>query len=190
MLTAAEELLADLLVLGVTLVPDGDRLRFRPRSAVTANLLARLQEHKIPLLALLKAVSAAAVQAPGRPAPSRPQVTSRVTGSTTFAQTLPSFVSAPPVFIDVETQSACDIKLGGRRYAADPTTRILSVVALIDGVHVVWTPSTIISLDPALVRPAGAPKDLTITACSGRELPPPLLDALHAGRPFCLTRQR
>lgn len=46
-----------------------------------------------------------------------------------------------PIFIDFETQSACDLReKGGRHYAYDPTTRILSLIAKIDGVYHVWLP--------------------------------------------------
>ena len=45
------------------------------------------------------------------------------------------------VFFDLETQSFADLKkVGGRRYAADPSTRVLTAVFLIDGVHHVWIP--------------------------------------------------
>jgi len=53
------------------------------------------------------------------------------------------FYHAPDevVFFDVETQSASDLRtVGGRIYAADPTTRPLVTVFLIDSQLVVWVP--------------------------------------------------
>ena len=50
----ATDLLAELNGLGVELAADGDRLRFRPRKKVTAELAARLKAHKAELLVLLQ----------------------------------------------------------------------------------------------------------------------------------------
>ena len=50
---AAIDLLAELQGLGVELQIRGDRLRYRPRSAVTATLRTRLQESKQTLIPLL-----------------------------------------------------------------------------------------------------------------------------------------
>lgn len=47
------ELLAELDALGIQLEADGDRLRFRPREKITADLSARMKAHKGELLALL-----------------------------------------------------------------------------------------------------------------------------------------
>src|SRR3954447_12168004 len=45
------------------------------------------------------------------------------------------------VFFDLETQSLADVKaVGGRKYAADPSTRVLTADFLIDGVHHAWVP--------------------------------------------------
>jgi hypothetical protein len=46
-------LLADVARLGITLEARGDRLRYRPRSAVTPELVERLTAHKAELLAML-----------------------------------------------------------------------------------------------------------------------------------------
>jgi len=52
--------------------------------------------------------------------------------------------SANPVFIDFETQSACDLKeSGGRAYVEHPSTRILILVVCVDGVFHVWIPDYI-----------------------------------------------
>jgi DNA polymerase len=49
-----------------------------------------------------------------------------------------------PVYIDFETQSACDLKeAGGRGYAGHPSTRVLILVACIDDVYHVWIPDHI-----------------------------------------------
>lgn len=49
-----------------------------------------------------------------------------------------------PVFVDYETQSAADIKeVGGRLYAYHPSTRVLILVACIDGTYHVWIPDHI-----------------------------------------------
>jgi hypothetical protein len=49
------DLLCDLDRAGIqSLVPDGDRLRYRPRSAMTPELLARLKTHKTDLLAAMR----------------------------------------------------------------------------------------------------------------------------------------
>ncbi len=48
------DLLIDLDSLGVTVVPDGDVLRYRPKSAVTPNLVALLKKYKAELLVALR----------------------------------------------------------------------------------------------------------------------------------------
>jgi hypothetical protein len=50
----AVDLLAELEGLGIELEADGDRLRFRPRDKVTADVAAQMKEHKAELLALLE----------------------------------------------------------------------------------------------------------------------------------------
>ena len=45
--------LADLTRRGIQVVADGDRLRYRPQSAMTPELAARVRRHKPELLALL-----------------------------------------------------------------------------------------------------------------------------------------
>ena len=51
--TAAADLLIDLTRRGIELVPCGDWLRYRPRSAMTPDLAERLRAHKAELLAIL-----------------------------------------------------------------------------------------------------------------------------------------
>src|SRR5262249_20375996 len=49
--------------------------------------------------------------------------------------------AAECVYFDLETQSLADVKaVGGRKYAADPSTRVLTADFLIDGVHHAWVP--------------------------------------------------
>ncbi|NLF09477.1 MAG: hypothetical protein GX594_16075 [Pirellulaceae bacterium] len=62
---SATELLLDLGRLGIRLEADGERLRYRPRSALTPDLLGLLKAYKTELLALLRPV--AAVQAEPMP---------------------------------------------------------------------------------------------------------------------------
>jgi hypothetical protein len=48
------ELLAELSRRGIQIVPRGERLRYRPRSALTPDLLKRLKTHKGELLTILR----------------------------------------------------------------------------------------------------------------------------------------
>ena len=52
--TAAADLLAGLSRLGIELVPHGDRLRYRPRSALTPDLAEQMKAHKGEILAILR----------------------------------------------------------------------------------------------------------------------------------------
>ena len=47
------ELLAELDALGVKLETNGERLRYRPRGRVTADLASRMRAHKAELMALV-----------------------------------------------------------------------------------------------------------------------------------------
>jgi DNA polymerase len=66
------------------------------------------------------------------------------------------FDDSDAVFFDIETRSAADLKhVGGRRYAADPTTEILSLVWY-DGTAVnVWQPGNIIDRPVNFMWPTG-----------------------------------
>ncbi|AMV28822.1 DNA polymerase I, thermostable [Gemmata sp. SH-PL17] len=96
-----------------------------------------------------------------------------------------------PVFIDLETQSACDLKeAGGRVYAADPSTRIMTAVFWIDGAYHVWVPrhttdaTTFARMDVAQMWPRelGAPDPIVLHFA---DVPPePAQAAIRAGRPF------
>src|SRR5258705_225176 len=65
------------------------------------------------------------------------------------------------VFFDLETQSLADVKaVGGRKYASDSSTRVLTADFLIDGVHHAWVPDhlwdgAIPCFDVAAATPAG-----------------------------------
>lgn len=49
-----------------------------------------------------------------------------------------------PIFVDFETQSACDLReKGGRLYVEHPSTRVLMLVAAIDDTFHVWIPDHI-----------------------------------------------
>ncbi|MBI3203046.1 MAG: hypothetical protein HYZ29_16020 [Myxococcales bacterium] len=56
----------------------------------------------------------------------------------------PCAVAQTPVFVDFETRSMADLRaLGGRLYAADPSTEVVCAAALLpDATWVAWTPGT------------------------------------------------
>src|SRR3954465_8590573 len=92
------------------------------------------------------------------------------------------------VFFDLETQSLADIKaVGGRKYAADPSTRVLTADFLIDGVHHAWVPDhlwdgAVPPFDAAAVTPIGG--RFPVVVHGGRELPAPVREAVARGRVF------
>jgi DNA-binding MarR family transcriptional regulator len=61
----AVELLTELSIRGVLVIPDGERLRLQPRSALTPELLARVQEIGPELLAMLKGRGLASLESCG-----------------------------------------------------------------------------------------------------------------------------
>lgn len=69
MMTTApvSELMADLERAGIELQADGDRLRFRPQSAIPPDLAARLKANKAGILAMLKKADTPDI--PPRPQP-------------------------------------------------------------------------------------------------------------------------
>lgn len=99
---------------------------------------------------------------------------------------------ADVVFFDIETQSGCDLKAcGGRNYAEHESTRVLSLVCLIDGHFHVWIPLGVLGRVP--VHPPTPdflwPNDfgidvqpLTVHMTPG--LPEPIAAAVLAGRVF------
>jgi DNA polymerase len=91
-----------------------------------------------------------------------------------------------PVFLDLETRSACHLKAeGGRRYADHPTTRILTAAALLDDRAVVWTPTLERPLPADALWPDGFGPAWPVETHAGPDLPGPLADAVAAGRPLC-----
>jgi DNA polymerase len=90
------------------------------------------------------------------------------------------------VFIDLETRSACDLEEeGGRRYAAHPTTEVISVAALIDQRVILWTPTLPQALAHESLWPEGFEPARPVETFAGTDLPRPLEEAIAAGRPFC-----
>ncbi len=82
-----------------------------------------------------------------------------------------------PVFIDIETRSACDLKEeGGYKYAAHPTTRLLTVAFRIGAEDHVWLPG-LCSDPPGGLRDLHLP-DVRVHV--GEQVPVPLCRA--AGR--------
>ena len=83
------------------------------------------------------------------------------------------------ILFDVETQSAADLReVGGRMYAADPTTRPLVTVFLADGRLVVWLPrylwanGCVPPLSTHAMAPAGYGPVPPIQLHVGDDLPP------------------
>jgi DNA polymerase len=94
-----------------------------------------------------------------------------------------------PVFLDLETRSKADLKVvGGRNYALDPSTSILTAVALLDGKVLAWVP--LATEAPAVTWPTGFGPALPVEVFVGPELPSPLAEAVAAGRAFCAHNAR
>jgi len=97
--------------------------------------------------------------------------------------------SAPDdvIFIDLETRSKCDLKVaGGRRYAKDPTTEIISVAAVVGGRLVAWFPTLDVEVPAELLRlPTEVSSRISIEVFTGPTLPGPLREAIAAGKPMC-----
>src|SRR5207237_7875323 len=93
--------------------------------------------------------------------------------------------AAPPVFLDLETRSAADIRDGGRAYARHPTTEVLSAAALVDGRVVAWAPLLAEPLPAGGLWPEGFGPALPVESFAGPELPGPPGDPVAAGRALC-----
>lgn len=90
------------------------------------------------------------------------------------------------IYIDLETRSACDLKrFGGRRYAQDPTTEILSVVAMLRDQVMVWMPLLSTPLPANEVWPHGFELPRQVLSFAGPEIPALLLACISAGHPLC-----
>jgi len=83
---SAADLLLDLGRLGIRLEAHGERLRYFPRSALTPDLLARLQAHKADVVAMLRPVPEVSPALPvaTREAPAKPAKAVCRCGSTTW----------------------------------------------------------------------------------------------------------
>jgi DNA polymerase len=106
---------------------------------------------------------------------------------------MPRFTSEPenPVWVDFETQSAADLKaLGARAYLRHPSTRVLSLVALVDDTVVVWAPhgrypGNTLGISPTDCWPKDWQRDgRKVMLDDGPELPQCLQSAAHASRTF------
>jgi DNA polymerase len=97
--------------------------------------------------------------------------------------------AAGPVFIDLETRSALDIEVGGRRYANDPSTEILTLAALWDDRAVVWAPPLERPLPADRLWPGGYEAcgipERPVASFAGPTFPAPLAAALAGGRALC-----
>ena len=67
MTETAADLLAELTRRGIEMVAQGDRLRYRPKSAMTLDLADRLKRHKPDLLAILRMDGGGPRTPPGQP---------------------------------------------------------------------------------------------------------------------------
>ncbi len=140
------ELLAELTQRGVKLEPRGDALAFHPRSKVTGELRARLQQHKPEILRLLHGEVADPVADIVVPAPSIPPVEYSVVvlqpKTDTFESALLSLFAptTPPKEVlvcgPVSKQIRKTIRCYARRHvrlAASPIEAPCELVVLLDG---------------------------------------------------------
>src|SRR5262245_43377316 len=101
-----------------------------------------------------------------------------------------SFRDDEAVLFDLETRSAADLKgVGGRAYARHPSTRILTLVARIDGVNHCWVPSTLWpNAVPPRIGTVTVPKAYgdpgPVRVYVQPDLPAPVAEAVGQGRVF------
>jgi DNA polymerase len=152
------ELLADLLDRGFSLTAEPPTLFVSPASRLTYADRAAIGAHKAALLELLASKQ-----------------------DYRLVNVVADDKVAAPVFLDLETRSRVPISIGGRRYAADRSTEILSAVASLDGRILIWTPGR---PTPTLSWPEGFGEERPIDADAGADLPLPLARAIAAGRPL------
>jgi DNA modification methylase len=174
---------------GVRLTRVGGRLQLRgPAGAISPEVRAGAEEHKAAILALLP--DEAKAEGGAGPVPTPPH---DIGGSATVptynasgSVVMPAHGGTRPVFIDLETRSASDLKReGGRRYARHETTEILTAVALIDGRVIAWAPTLDAPPPAGQLWPESFGPALPVEAFAGPGLPPPLADAITAGLPLC-----
>ena len=90
--------------------------------------------------------------------------------------------------MDMETQSLCDIRIaGGRRYAYDPSTKLISLVALIDNTMVVWIPNGKLHVGAESLWPEQISPKLPVSLFTGPSLPQILARTIDDGRPLRAT---
>ena len=95
--------------------------------------------------------------------------------------------SETPVFFDFETQSCADLpEIGGRLYAECPSTRVLSLSALIDRDLHIWIPKNVAApyRGELYLPPEYRPLYDTFTLHQTETLPEPIERAISAGRTF------
>ncbi len=95
--------------------------------------------------------------------------------------------SETPVFFDFETQSCADLpEIGGRLYAECPSTRVLSLSALIDRDLHIWIPRDVASeyRGELYLPPEYRPLYDTFTLHQTETLPEPIERAVLSGRTF------
>jgi DNA polymerase len=97
-------------------------------------------------------------------------------------QAILAHLDTPPIFLDFETRSCASIKIGGRRYAADPTTQIMSCVFAIDGRIIIWTPGR---FPPSIDWPTEYGPERPVEFVYGNSLPAAVADAIASGRILC-----
>ena len=97
---------------------------------------------------------------------------------------------APPVFVTLKSRSDCPLYEGGRKYAEDPTTEIVSCIADIDGKYIIWLPQDEqcgVELSQSLSNlPPREDSGTRIELFIGPELPEALQDVIEIGRCFCV----
>lgn len=99
---------------------------------------------------------------------------------------------ADAVYFDLETWSDVDLgALGSRVYAECPSTQVMTMVCLIDGVYHCWLNSELgwkrrPNLNPHEIWPnlRGEYTPGSVLTYFTPELPQPVIDAIHAGRTF------
>lgn len=100
---------------------------------------------------------------------------------------IPNWSHPNPIFLDFETQSACDIKeQGGRLYAEHASTRVLILVMAVDDVFHVWIPDHI-RVDvpnPTRLWPYTLKPSCEVRLYRGKDFPEAMQECLDPTRPL------